>query len=82
MKILVPEKAVCPKFVSCFHELLNEASVKKQLDKHIISFDENTKQIKRNTGSEFIVQVVVGTVIKAFESAHGKLEYVHNFAQI
>ena len=30
MKAFVPEKAVCPKFVSCFNESLNNVSTKKQ----------------------------------------------------
>ena len=55
MKTPFPEKDVCPKFVSCFDESLNNVSTKKQLIVHNISFDENARQIKTNyIGSEFI----------------------------
>ena len=43
MKTLFPEKALCPKFVSCFDGSLNNVSTKKQLDVCIILFDENVK---------------------------------------
>ena len=83
MKTLFPENTVCPKFVSCFDESLNNVSTKKQLDVHIISFDENAKQIKRNyIGSEFIGHGDEETVVTAFKSVHGKLDYVHNLTQI
>ena len=50
---------------------------------HIISFDENAKQIKRNyIGSEFIGHGVAETAVKTFKSVHGKLDYIHNLAQI
>ena len=82
MKTLVPEKTVCPKFVSCFDRSLNN-STKKQLDVHIILFDENARQIKRNyIGSEFLGHEDAETVVKAFKSVRGKLEFVHNLVQI
>ena len=83
MKTLVPENAVCPKFVSCFVESVNNVSTKKQLDVHIILFDENARQIKINyIGSEYIGPEDAETVVKAFKSVHGKLDYVHNLAHI
>ena len=82
MKTLVPEKTVCPKFASCFDRPLNN-STKKQLDVHIILFDENARQIKRNyIGSEFLGHEDAETVVKAFKSVCGKLEFVHNLVQI
>ena len=83
MKILVPEKAVWPKFVSFFDESLNNVSTKKQLNVYIILFDQNANQIKRNyTESEFIGHGDAETVVKAFKSVHGKLDYVHDLTQI
>ena len=62
---------------------MNNVSTKKQLDVHIISFDQNANQIKRNyTGSEFIGHGDAETVVKAFKSVHGKLDYVHDLTQI
>ena len=44
---------------------------------HVISSDENAKQIKINyIGSEFIGHANTKTVVKAFKSLH-----VHNLAQ-
>ena len=82
MKALVPEKTACPKYVSCFDESLNNVSTKKQLDVHIILFDEYAKQIKINyIGSEFIGHGNTEPVVKACKSVHGKLDYVCNLAQ-
>ena len=83
MKTLFSRKAVCPKFVSCFDESLNEVKTKKQIEMHIISFDENTKQItKSHIRTEFNGHRDAEIVVKAFKSAHGKLDYVHSLAQI
>ena len=66
-----------------FDESLNNVSTKKQLDVHIISFDENAKEIKRDyIVSEFTGRGDAETVVKAFKSLHGELDYVHNLAQI
>ena len=78
MKTLVLEKTVYPKFVLSFDESLNNVSSKKQLDVHIVLFDENAKQIKRNyIGSEFIGP----RDADSSQSVHGKLDYVYNLAQ-
>ena len=83
MRALVPEKAVCPKFISCFDESLINVSTKKQLYVHTISFDENAKHPKRNyIGSEYIGHGDSETVVKAFKSVYGNPDYVHNLAQI
>ena len=45
---------------------------------HIILFDENSKEIKRNCiRSEFLGHGDPETVVKAFKTVHGKLAYVH-----
>ena len=83
MKTIAPENAVCPKFVSCFHESLNNVSTKKQLDLNIISFDENARQTRRNyIVSEFIGQRGAETIVKALKSVHGKVDHVLNLAEI
>ena len=52
-----------------FDESLNEVSTKEQIEVHIISFDENTKQIKRNhIKTEINGHSDTETVVKAFKN--------------
>ena len=85
MNDLIPLKGssrLPPKFVSCFDESLSKVVYSKQMDLHIIYFDEINKQVKRvYIGSQFMGLATVECMIKDFKEAHNGLDYVMNLIQ-
>ena len=71
-----------PKFVSCFNSSLNKVVYSKQMDGHIIYFDQINKQVKHvYIGSQFMGHATVDDMIKDFKKAHNGLDYVMNLIQ-
>ena len=71
-----------PKFVSCFNRSLNKVVYSKQMDRHIIYFDEINKQVKHvYICSQFMGHATVDDMIKDFKEAHNGLDYVMNLIQ-
>ena len=71
-----------PKFVSCFNRSLNKVVYSKQMDGHIIYFDEINKQVKHvYICSQFMGHATVDDMIKDFKEAHNGLDYVMNLIQ-
>ena len=80
--LLKGSSLLTPKFVSCFNRSLNKVVYSKQMDGHIIYFDEISKQVKHvYIGSQFMGHATVDEMIKDFKEAHNGLDYVMNLIQ-
>ena len=83
-KSLKPECAfVSPKFTSCFDESFNRISNRKQLDVHLIYFDDTESRVKRCCiGSQFMGTVTTAETSYSLKKVHCGLDNVHNMIQI
>ena len=77
----------CPrfpaKFVSPFDESFNTVSTAKQMDVHIIYFDETTNRVKRvYLNSQFMVHATVSDMMEDFKKAHNDLDIINNLVQL
>ena len=72
-----------PKFTSCFDESFNKATFSKQMDVHILYFNEKTKLIERvYIGSQFMGHATHTDTMEDFKKAHEGLDIVHNLVQV
>ena len=70
---------VTPKFPSCFDESFNRISNRKQLDVHLIYFDDAGSLVKRRyIGSQFTGTATAAETLDSFRAVHCHLDYVHN----
>ena len=77
----------CPrlpvKFVSAFDESFNRVSTTKQMNVHIIYFDEATNRVKRiYLNSQFMGHATVSDMMEDFKKAHNGLDIINNLVQL
>ena len=72
-----------PKFTSCFDESFNKSSYSKQMDVHILYYDENINRVQRvYLGSQFVGHGRAVDIMVDFKKAHKDLDIVHNLIQL
>ena len=80
---LLPGVGVKVRFVSCFDEAFNQISKRKQMDVHVIYFDESKQKVVRSyIGSSFMGHADAGDTFEHFKDVHGDLDLTHNLTQI
>lgn len=63
--------------------LLALISNTKQMDIHLIYFDDESKRLKRlYIGTQFMGTATTKETLETFEELHGKLDDAHNMIQI
>ena len=78
-----PGPRLPPKFTSCFDESHNKVTMSKQMDIHVIYFNEETKLVERcYIGSEFMGHANHQDIFNEFKKSHEGLDIVHNLFQI
>ena len=72
-----------PRFSSCFDESLNKVCFSKQMDIHIIHFNEETKRVSCDyLGSQFMGHGTADDIMKDFQKAHKDLDIINNLVQL
>ena len=72
-----------PLFVSCFDESFNSVTASKQMDIHILYFNEESKLVERTyLGSQFMGHATHEDTLVDFKEAHKGLDIVHNLVQL
>ena len=72
-----------PHFTSCFDESHNKVTMTKQMDVHVIYFNEETKLVERcYIGSQFMGHASHQDIFDEFKKTHEGLDIVHNLFQI
>ena len=78
-----PGPRLPPNFTSCFDESHNKVTMSKQMDIHIIYFNEKTKLIERcYIGSQFMGHASHQDIFDEFKKSHEGLDIVHYLFQI
>jgi len=82
-KLVPPGPRLPLKFTSCFDESFNTATYTKQMDIHIIYYNEEIKMIERSyIGSQFMGPAKQQDTMVEFKKAHDSLDIVHNLVQV
>ena len=72
-----------PKFTSCFDEAFNKVTLSKQMDIHILYYNESTKLVERvYLGSQFMGHATQMDTMMEFKQAHEGLDTVYNLVQL
>ena len=80
---LLPKVGTAPRFTSCFDEAFNRISKRKQMDVHIIYFDDEKMQVTRNyIGSHFMGHATAEDTYRSLKEVHRELDLSHNLVQL
>ena len=80
---LLPGTGTAPRFTSCFDEAFSRISKRKQMDVHIIFFDNEKSQVVHSyLGSHFMGHATAEDTYKSLAEIHNGLDLVHNLVQI
>ena len=83
MKELAPKERLPPRFVSCFDESFNKVTYSKQMDIHLLYFDEKLRRVNRvYIGSQFMGHATAEDTLKDFKTAHKDLDIVKKLVQL
>ena len=83
MNELRPSDRLPPRFVSCFDESFNTVTYSKQLDLHLLYFDEKIRQVHCvYVGSQFMGHGTAVDTMVEFKNCHGELDIINNLVQL
>ena len=72
-----------PRFTSCFDESFNKVTLSKQMDIHILHYNEEINMVQRNyIGSQFMGHAMANDTLADSKKAHKELDIVHNLMQL
>ena len=83
MNELVPKERLPPKFSSCFDESFNKVTYSKQMDIHVLYYDEKARQVQRlYIGSQFMGHGTSHDTMEEFKKAHKNMDIINNLVQL